>query len=436
MIGVPGTAQRLFALRDEGISVVMISQGSSEHSICFAVPAMLAERARDAVERAFFAERHDGQIQRVDITGECSILAVVGDGMAGVPGIAAKFFTALAKARVNIRAIAQGASERNISVVVAAADTERALRAAHSGLYLSDQTISIDSSAPGASGRLLVRSPARPRLKDTFDVDLRIRAVATSRMFSDRAIDLGSRQAHRDGGEPLDSSARGARATEHLPHAAIVDCTASDAVARRYEDWLAHGIHVITPNKRANASSFDYYRRLRDANRAVGAHQRYEATGGAALPIIHTLRDLVQTGDEILEIEGILSGTLSYLFNAFDGSQPFSALVAKARDMGYTEPDPRDDLSGTDGAQDRDSRARWGSLELGSGGGEPVPEALQSGSVADFPRRSPPRRYGGRTRSRAPRQAACCASFDAVARRNGQRRLASTRSRIRSRACN
>ena len=153
MIGVPGTAHRLFgALRDEGISVVMISQGSSEHSICFAVPAAVAERAREAVERAFFAERHHGQIQRVDVTTGCSILAVVGDGMAGRPGVAARFFSALGKAGVSLRAIAQGASERNISVIVDEADTQRALRAAHAGFYLSDQTLSIGIVGAGNVG--------------------------------------------------------------------------------------------------------------------------------------------------------------------------------------------------------------------------------------------------------------------------------------------
>src|SRR5689334_3719755 len=182
MIGVPGTAQRLFgALREEGISVVMISQGSSEHSICFAVPTALADEARAAVERAFFAEQQQGQIQRVEVASECSILAAVGDGMAGTPGIAAKFFSALGKARVSIRAIAQGSSERNISVVVDAADTTRALRAAHSGLYLSDQTLSVGIVGLGNVGATLARQLAAQsaRLKQSFDVDLRVRALAS-----------------------------------------------------------------------------------------------------------------------------------------------------------------------------------------------------------------------------------------------------------------
>ncbi|HTI65187.1 MAG TPA: bifunctional aspartate kinase/homoserine dehydrogenase I [Gemmatimonadaceae bacterium] len=394
LIGVPGTAQRLFgALRDAGISVIMISQGSSEHSICFAVPASAADRARDAVEQAFFAERHHGQIARIDVDAGCSILAVVGDGMAGHPGIAAKFFSALGKARVNIRAIAQGSSERNISVVVSESDTRRALRAAHSGLYLSGQTLSLGVIGAGNVGGELLRQLAAEatRLRQTFDVDLRVRAIATSgrMLLADRAIELDHWRATLDErGDALDLDRFVAHVhAEHLPHAALVDCTASDRIARCYEGWLAGGIHVVTPNKRANASDMAYYRRLREANRVLGAHYLYETTVGAALPIIQTLRDLVQTGDEILEIEGILSGTLSYLFNSFDGARPFSALVAHARELGYTEPDPRDDLSGTDVARKIVILARemGASIELADVDVRSlVPESLQSGSADAF----------------------------------------------------
>jgi aspartokinase/homoserine dehydrogenase 1 len=394
MIGVPGTAHRLFgALREEDISVVMISQGSSEHSICFAVPASVAERARQAVERAFFAERHHGQIQRVDVTLGCSILAVVGDGMAGRPGIAARFFSSLGKSGVNLRAIAQGSSERNISVVIDEADTARALRAAHAGFYLSDQTISIGLVGAGNVGTTFLGQLARQakRLKENFDVDLRVRAIATSRrmLLSDRPVDLSCwREQFEKHGEPADLARLAMHVrTDHLPHAVLIDCTASDDVARLYGTWLERRIHVITPNKRAGTGPLDYYRRLRAANRSTGAHYLYETTVGAALPIVQTLRDLVQTGDDIIEIEGILSGTLSYLFNIFDGTTSFSSLVAKAKELGYTEPDPRDDLSGMDVARKIVILAReiGMTLELPDVDVKSlVPEALQGGSVDDF----------------------------------------------------
>jgi aspartokinase/homoserine dehydrogenase 1 len=394
MIGVPGTAHRLFgALRDEDISVVMISQGSSEHSICFAVPSAVAERAKEAVERAFFAERHHGQIQRVDVTTGCSILAVVGDGMAGRPGIAARFFSALGKAGVSLRAIAQGASERNISVIVDEADTQRALRAAHSGFYLSDQTISIGLVGAGNVGSTLLAQLAAEsrRLKEEFDVDLRVRAIATSKRMvrSDQPIDLSRwRDALKADGEDVDLAKLAMHVhADHLPHSVLIDCTASDDVARLYSSWLERGIHVITPNKRANTGPLEYYRRLRQANRAVGAHYLYETTVGAALPIIQTLRDLVQTGDEIYEIQGILSGTLSYLFNSFDGSQSFSELVIRARQLGYTEPDPRDDLSGMDVGRKITILAREMGLPLELSDVDVrslVPAVLQGGSVEEF----------------------------------------------------
>jgi aspartokinase/homoserine dehydrogenase 1 len=313
--------------------------------------------------------------------------------MSGTPGVAAGFFSALGKAGVNIRAIAQGSSERNISVVVDAADTQRALRAAHAGFYLSKRTLSIGVIGAGNVGATLLRqiSVQAARLKQAFDLDLRVRAIATSRrmLLADRAIDLQHwKEQLQTEGEPLDVARFALHVhAEHLPHAVLIDCTASEAVARLYGDWLDRGIHVITPNKRAKTAELDYYRRLRRANRTVGAHYLYETTVGAALPIVQTLRDLVQTGDEVLEIEGILSGTLSYLFNRFDGTEPFSALVEQAHALGYTEPDPRDDLSGTDVARKIVILAReMGlTLELKDVAVQSlVPEALQTAGVVDF----------------------------------------------------
>jgi bifunctional aspartokinase / homoserine dehydrogenase 1 len=178
----------------------------------------------------------------------------------------------------------------------------------------------------------------------------------------------------------------------HLPHAVIVDCTASAEVARHYPQWLSAGIHVVTPNKQAGSADLAFYRTLADARRAGGSHYLYEATVGAGLPIIQTVRDLRETGDRIERIEGVLSGTLSYLFNVWDGEQPFSALVREAKAQGFTEPDPRDDLSGTDVARKMIILAREMGLDLELGDVELeglVPESLQSGGAEEFLERVP-----------------------------------------------
>ena len=357
MIGVPGTAQRLFgALREDGISVILISQGSSEHSICFAVLDADAERTERTVRRAFAAELRDGQIQNVDVLSACSILSVVGDGMAGTPGIAAKVFAALAGAGVNVRAIAQGSSERNISVVIDEKQITRALRAAHAAFYLSPHTVSIGVVGPGVVGRTLLKQiwSQVPRLLADFNLDLRIRALMTSKrmLLAEPAVNESSWQADLAGGPPVDVALFEEHVhADHIPHAVIIDCSASEDVAALYPRWLAAGIHVVTPNKRANSGPLSLHGSVQAARRGSGAHYLYEATVGAGLPIMQTLRDLRETGDEIRQVEGIFSGTLAYLFNVWDGTQPFSAIVRDAKAKGYTEPDPRDDLSGTDVAR-------------------------------------------------------------------------------------
>jgi aspartokinase/homoserine dehydrogenase 1 len=357
MIGVPGTAHRLFgALRDAGISVILISQGSSEHSICFAIPEAQAVRAEDAVRRAFDAELRDGQIQHVDVGLGLSILAVVGDGMAGAHGVAAKVFNSLGDAAISVRAIAQGASERNISVVVDGKVAAKALRAVHAAFYLSPNTLSIGLIGPGTVGRVLlgqIQSQIE-RLRN-LNLDLRIRGIASSTrmLLEETAVDL-DRWAERfaEAGEPLDLEkfANHVQA-DYIPHTVIVDCTASADIGQSYAAWLNRGIHIVTPNKKANSGTLPYYRALKEAGRATGTHYLYEATVGAGLPVIQTLRDLRQTGDEITCIEGIFSGTLAYLFNVFDGRESFSSIVRTAKAKGYTEPDPRDDLSGMDVAR-------------------------------------------------------------------------------------
>ena len=395
---VPGMAHRLFgALREAGIQALMVSQGSSQHSLCFAVPAAAAARVREVVEAAFFAERHQGQIQTVEVDPECAILALVGDGMAGHPGVAAAFFGALGKAGVNIRAIAQGSSERNISVVVDGAQGVRALRAVHSGLYLSKQSLSVGVVGAGTvGGALLGQLAARmAAVREELNVDLRVRGIATRgrMLLDDRRVPLHDWRGAMAGGAPLDLDAFVDHLqTDALPHTVLIDCTADEAIARRYAGWLRRGIHVITPNKRANTADLEYYADLRRASREGGAHYLYETTVGAGLPIIQTLRDLIRTGDEVASIEGVLSGTLSYLFNAFDGTRPFSEIVAEARARGFTEPDPRDDLSGTDVARKVVILAREMGIRLELADVELeglVPPELEGGSAEDFMRALP-----------------------------------------------
>ena len=394
MIGVPGTAHRLFgALREEGISVILISQGSSEHSICCAIPQEQAERAADITRRAVERELAEGQIQSVDVDSDLAILAVVGDGMAGTPGIAAKVFGALGTSGVSVRAIAQGASERNISAVVDGRSATRALRAVHAGLYLSPHTLSIGVIGPGSVGRVFLAQLAAQseRLREAFRLDLRLRGVLGSRrmLLAEPRLEaaewLGRYEASgtaADVGAFLEHVR-----VDYLPHTVLVDCTASEEIAARYADWLAAGIHVVTPNKKANSGALAYYRRVQAARRSGGTHYLYEATVGAGLPIVHTLRDLLGTGDEIRSIEGIFSGTLAYLFNVYDGSRSFSQIVSEARQRGYTEPDPRDDLSGADVARKLIILGREMGLDLELRDVQVeslVPTELAAGSITEF----------------------------------------------------
>jgi bifunctional aspartokinase / homoserine dehydrogenase 1 len=394
MIGVPGTAQRLFgALREAKVSVILISQGSSEHSICIAVPAPEVPVAVRSITAAFEREQRAGLIQQVEVIEPCAIIAVVGDGIAGQSGVAARVFKTLADSAINIKAIAQGSSERNISLVVDQALANRALNVVHSAFYLSAHTLSIGLIGPGWVGQALlnqIQSQAA-RLLSRSGIDLRVRAIASSQrmaLFEQTAPTGSAKDYLQQHGEPVDFEAftRHINAA-HLPHALVIDCSASADVASRYEQWLAAGIHIVTPNKKANSGPLKAYQALIPARLRGGSQYYYEATVGAGLPIIQTLYDLRETGDEIVSIEGIFSGTLAYLFNVYDGKTPFSAIVREAKQKGYTEPDPRDDLSGTDVARKLTILAReiGLNLELQSIQLESlVPAELASGSIDDF----------------------------------------------------
>jgi bifunctional aspartokinase / homoserine dehydrogenase 1 len=394
MIGIPGVAQKLFgALRAVDVSVVMISQASSEHSICFAVPRPQAELAKRTVEETFLAEIQRGEVQTVDLREDCCILAMVGDGMIERIGMAGKFFTALGKAGVNISAIAQGSSERNISAVIKQDEATKALRAVHSAFYLSSQTLSIGMIGTGLIGSAFLGQLSRrmATLKSRRGIDLRVRGIMNSRkmLLHDRQLDL------TEWNDKLGASSSVANAERfvehvhatHLPHAVIIDATASAELPGHYESWLARGINIITPNKKGNAGPLACYRSLRETARRHQSYFLYETNVGAGLPVISTLRDLLETGDEIIRVEGVLSGTLSYIFNSVDGTHTFSEIVRKAHSQGFTEPDPRDDLSGVDVARKLIVLAREMGLgvELGQVDVESlVPEDLRLAGVEEY----------------------------------------------------
>ncbi|HEX6718360.1 MAG TPA: bifunctional aspartate kinase/homoserine dehydrogenase I [Pyrinomonadaceae bacterium] len=394
MIGIPGVAHKLFgALRAVDVSVVMISQASSEHSICFAVPRVHAELAKKTVEETFIIEMQRGEVQTVDLTEGCCIIAMVGDGMIERLGMAGKFFSALGKAGINVRAIAQGSSERNISAVIEQDEATKALRALHSAFYLSNQTLSIGVIGTGLiGGTLLSQLQTRiEELKRHRGIDLRVRGIMNSRkmILADRHLALDrwrDELSESSKTADLESFINHVNAA-HLPHAVLIDATASAELTTHYEDWLSKGINVITPNKKSNAGPFPVYRSLRETARKHQRYFLYETNVGAGLPIIQTLRGLVETGDEIIKIEGVLSGTLSFIFNSLDGHRTFSEVVREAHSLGLTEPDPREDLSGVDVARKLIILAREMGLEVEMDAVQVeslVAEDLRAGTVEEY----------------------------------------------------
>ena len=362
MVGVSGFSARVFgSLARKGISVMLISQSSSEYSICFAVLPQEANGAQDALADEFSYEIKAGSIDKPLIENDLSIIAVVGSAMKSTTGISGKFFHALGRNGINIVAIAQGSSETNISAVISKNDERKALNAIHEAFFFANQrSVNLFLVGTGQIGGTLLDQidDHHDKLadKDLINVKL-IGAANWDRMiFSLDGLEPKKTKdminASDKKTDPFDlKKFIDKMISLNLPNSCFCDCTASDEIAASYEKVLQHSIPVVTPNKKANSGAMDYYRKLMSYSRERGIPYLYETTAGAGLPVISSLRDLFLSGDKVIKIEAILSGTLSFIFNNFDGSKPFSALVKEAKTKGYTEPDPRDDLNAMDAAR-------------------------------------------------------------------------------------
>lgn len=359
MVGVAGTAMRLFrALAQANINVILITQASSEHTICCAIDPCLTRQAIDAVAREFELEIKTGRIDPLHVESDLSIISVVGERMRQTPGMSGRIFTALGSNGVNVIAVAQGSSELNISAVVHRSDEVKALNAIHDDFFVSrTKTVNLWIIGTGLIGSTLLKqlSEQQASLRENLGIDLQLRGLANSRLMrlssnvdSSSALD----SIIPSDAPPFDASQFIAHIkTANLPHSVFVDCTASDTIPLHYTELLASSIPVVTPNKRGFSGSLDLYRRLQSASSLRRTPILHETCVGAALPILGTLSDLVRSGDQITSVEAVLSGTLSFIWNAMASGVPFSEAVLEAKKRGYTEPDPRDDLSGMDVAR-------------------------------------------------------------------------------------
>jgi aspartokinase/homoserine dehydrogenase 1 len=364
LVGIPGISSRLFdVLSREGISVMMISQSSSEHSICMVLQSSDAARGLQAIRKEFRLEIDRGLVDDVQLTRGISIVSIIGAGMRGTPGTSGKFFEALGKTRVNVLAIAQGSSELNISAAILEKDDRVAVQAIHSAFGLT-RDIYVFVFGCGNIGRTLLKQihDSRRQLAQKLKVNIKVLGVANSRNMIFSPVGLtGANLEALGSGAPLDRIP----AAETRPSSSeifdriestyrsdvvMVDATGAD-LAGTHIEGLRRGCHVVTANKKPLTTRLSEYYEIRRLARRKGRNYQYEATFGAGLPLLSTLQDLIHTGDRILRIQGCLSGTLGFICSKIDEGVPFSVAVKEAAALGFTEPDPRDDLSGRDVAR-------------------------------------------------------------------------------------
>lgn len=358
MAGVPGTASRLFTrLAKHSINIIFISQASSEQSISLAINPDQAAMAKKVLEEEFSREIDARQIEPITIRRNLAMVAIVGNNMSGHPGVSAQLFETLGKNGINVIAVAQGANEMNISLVIDSSDEDKALNCIHESFFLSRRKVHLFIAGTGTIAKSLISqiSAHRTTLQDEKDLDLVVCGLANTRSIAidNDGIDLlhwkDSLQPRGENNTITDYISRIQELNLH--NTIVVDCTASAKVAEIYPTLLKANISVATANKLGMAGPWELYRQITGARRTSNAKFLYETNVGAGLPIINTLNDLKNSGDKILCIEGVLSGTLSYIFNELRKGSRFSDVVRRAKAAGYTEPDPRDDLSGADFAR-------------------------------------------------------------------------------------
>ncbi len=332
----------------------MITQGSSEHSICVAIEEAHAAKAKEFIDKAFAVEIASGQVDPLIVETALSIVAVVGDHMKNHPGISGKMFGALGRNGVNVRAIAQGSSERNISAVIYQADVKKAINVLHEEFFETSykQVNLFVAGAGNVGGRLLAQlQKQRNYLFNHLRLQVRVVGLANSKrmVFNENGIDLDNWKNELTMGEPMDiEHFLTDIPSKNLRNSIFADVTANGELAMNYDKLLAKSISVVACNKVACSSSFEYYKQLKDLAREYNVPFLFETNVGAGLPVIGTLNDLLRSGDQVNRIQAVLSGTLNFVFNNYNGKTSFAQVVRQAQDEGYTEPDPRLDLSGTD----------------------------------------------------------------------------------------
>lgn len=355
MIGKIGFSGKLFSLlAREQINVILITQSSSEHSITFAIEPKDVQKAKQLFNSEFELELETNKLNPLVVEENLCVLAIVGENMKQTPGISGKLFQALGRNGINIHAIAQGSSEYNISVIIKRKNISKALNAVHDAFFTQlTKTLHVFSVGTGNIGSTLLRQIEAQSnfLRKNNGIEVKISGIANSRkmVIDEEGIDLTQWEERINGGETSDMETFIQKIKFlNLSNCIFVDNTASPVTGTYYKELFESNVSVVTCNKIANSSSYKEYKDLKDTARRRGVDFFYETNVGAGLPIIRTLKDLMTSGDRIIRIEAIVSGTISYIFNHFIGDISFYEVVKKAHKLGYTEPDPREDLSGKD----------------------------------------------------------------------------------------